>query len=587
MGDLKFQLQHYAAELWRRKWSVLLVSMLVGLLGCYMAATRPDVFTSRAAVEVDDSSLLDVFLPKGVPRQNTQAAIDSVRRAIYARPNLEEIIRQTGLHLTLNDQRGWEAMVANLEETLELKRQGPNFYVIEYTHNDPVVARNVTQAALDLFLEKGLTGVSGTKGPEYEATQRLLKSQYATSSDKLAKVEAELATYERQYGDELSGSASIGNEMRGLEAKLATAQSDRLLFQQQLANIQSRISGTQSEIIVRYEPQPGAAPTVPPSIQKVPVPSLPSAERQRANGFEDQVAQLQLELQNMLERLTPQHPDVSTLQRRMQQAEADLARLRGVADAADAQLQQRIQQAVSQNAEADRAYEAWRLQQGVRPPDKPIYGPNPVLADLRAQADGHRSRITVLDRQISVARQEIANLRKTSARQPEILQAYNKLKSDEGKYSGEVEALEQKLSLLQMSSNPDTVSRVDFRVVEPPQVPVTPAGPNRLLLFMAAFLLAGGSGIGLAFLRLQLADNMPTLTHLKQSFDMPILGGVSMIESKSQVARNAAGNLVFLASVAALITIFGYVTYRYHFELWRPDIASLASTTSGSLSARN
>jgi hypothetical protein len=83
-----------------------------------------------------------------------------------------------------------------------------------------------------------------------------------------------------------------------------------------------------------------------------------------------------------------------------------------------------------------------------------------------------------------------------------------------------------------------------------------------------------------------MADNIPTIRHLKQSFDLPILGGVSMMESKADNARKAAGNLVFLASVAALITVFGYVTYRYHFELWRPDFAGLIAKVGAAPTTR-
>jgi len=104
---------------------------------------------------------------------------------------------------------------------------------------------------------------------------------------------------------------------------------------------------------------------------------------------------------------------------------------------------------------------------------------------------------------------------------------------------------------------------------------VTPAGPNRLLLFLGAFMLAGGSGMGLAFMRVQLSDNIPTIKHLKNSFDLPILGGVSMMEPKGAQAKKAAGNIIFLILVAAAIALFGYITYRFHFELWRPEFGNI------------
>ena len=200
-------------------------------------------------------------------------------------------------------------------------------------------------------------------------------------------------------------------------------------------------------------------------------------------------------------------------------------------------------------------------------PPRPVYGPNPAVAELRAQADDRRSRINVLERQIDAMNQEIRRVRDVMTRQPEIVQQFSRLTSAESKLLSEIGALENQLDVIQ----PSIIQAVRMKVVEPPIVPVTPAGPNRLLLFLGAFLLAGGSGIGLAFMRVQMADNLPTIRHLKQNFDLPILGGVSSIETSADNARKAAGNLVYLASVAALIAIFGYITYRYHFELWRPD----------------
>jgi len=205
MGDLKFQIQHYATELWRRKWSILLVGLLVGLLGTYVAATRPDVFTSRAAVEVDENALLNAVLPRGAPRTNTSAAIDSVRRGIYARPNLEQIVYDTDLNLTLNDRRGMEALVLNLEEKLELKRQGTNYYVIEYTHNDPVVARDVTQAALDIFLEKSIQDTGSGQGTDKEEARSFLQTKLDDSNERLAEVQAKIAAYQRDNGDAIRG----------------------------------------------------------------------------------------------------------------------------------------------------------------------------------------------------------------------------------------------------------------------------------------------------------------------------------------------------------------------------------------------
>lgn len=577
MGELKFQIQHYAAELWRRKWSILLVGLLVGLLGTYVAATRPDVFTSRAAVEVDENALLNAVLPVGAPRTNTEAQIDSVRRGIYARPNLEQIVYDTDLNLTLNDRRGMEAMVENLEEKLELKRQGTNYYVIEYTHNDPVVARDVTQAALDIFLERSIEDTSSGQGSDKEEARTFLQTKLDQATKKLDDVQSEIATYQRENGDAISGSTAVQNQLRGLEAQLSSLSSNKQLFQGELSNLQARLSSTPPEIITRYEQQPQQVrqQTPPPIRPNVVVPQNASTPEQgRADAFQRQLGQLQSELSTLLERLTPQHPDVQTMQNRLNAAQSDFAQLQAAAQAANARQQNEIARANQILTDYENQLRAWQIQNSQpiqQLPPRPIYGPNPAVAEIRSQAADRRSRINVLENQISALNADVVRVRGVMARQPEIVQQFAKLTTAERKLLGEISALDNQLDVIQ----PSIIQSVRMKVVEPPIVPVTPAGPNRLLLFMGAFLLAGGSGLGLAFMRVQLADNIPTIKHLKNSFDLPILGGVSMMESKADSAKKAAGNLVFLASVAALIAIFGYVTYRFHFELWRPDFTGL------------
>ncbi len=574
MGDLKFQIEHYASEMWRRKWSILLVGLLVGLLGTFFAATRPDSFTSRAAIEVDENALLNAVLPRGTPRTNTSAAIDSVRRGIYARPNLEQIVYDTDLHLTLPDRRGMEALVDNLEKKLELKRESTNYYTIEYTHNDPIVARDVTQAALDIFLEKS-TNATGPRGDKEEAGN-FLQVKLDTANAALSEVEAEIADYQRTHGDAIRGTSDVQNELRGLTAQITDMGSDRDLLRGELSNLQARLASTPPEIITRYEQQPQQVRTqLPPPIRpNVIVPRGPTPEQGQADAFQNQLGALQGELNTLLERLTPQHPDVQTMQNRMNAAQSQYAQLQAAAQAANARLQGQIASANQQLTNYENEMRAWQIQNSqpiAQLPPRPIYGPNPAIAEIRAQAADRRSRINVVENQIARVNEDMRRVRTIMAKQPEIVQQFSKLETKETKLLSEVASLENQLSVIQ----PSLITPVRMTVIEAPLAPVTPAGPNRLLLFLGAFMLAGGSGMGLAFMRVQLSDNIPTIKHLKNSFDLPILGGVSMMEPKGAQAKKAAGNIIFLILVAAAIALFGYITYRFHFELWRPEFGNI------------
>ena len=585
MNDLKFQLQHYVNELWKRRWSILIVTWLVGLLGAVMAARAPDIYTSKATVFVDSNSLMRSILGRDLPVQNPDAPIDNVRKSMYARPNIEEVIRRTDLDLTLNDQRDWEALVASLSEEMQLTRQGRDFYQIEYSNGNPERARDVVQALLDLFVEEGINR-SGGAGKDNQATRQYIEDQLGTAQGRLDEIKSEIAAYERDYRDELAGSTSVSSEKRGLEGELARLESDRLLYQQELSALRSRLASSPPQIIERYVTPPAAQRNfIPAPIRPTPepVPQISTtAEEQQYQSFLAQVSALEAQVAELLRRYTAQHPDVISAQGRVDAARAELAGYRAAAQQASGSAQAGVQAVMQRNAAREaqyqRDYQQWQIRSNAPLPvsePQPVYAPNPALADLRAQIDQRESRLTVTNARLGEVRRNIAGLQTTLSRQPEILQVYDRLSSEEAKLKTEVARLEEKMEKLLTLDDPKRLNLVEFRVIEPPQVAVTPAGPNRLLLFGAAAVLAMGAGMGLALLRVQLSDNMPTVTHLKRAFDLPVLGGVSLMERSGQTAQAAAGILVFLAGAAAFLTFFAFITYRYHFELWRPALPEL------------
>ncbi len=589
MGELKFQLQHYLSELWKRRWSILFVTWAVGIAGALFAATAKDVYTSKATVFVDTSSLMQKIVGRELQITDPGIQIENVRKSMYARPNIEEVIRRTDLDLTINDQRGMESLIENLSTEMSLKRQGRDFYNIEYSSSDPRRARDVVQALLDLFLEEGLVR-SGVDSNESESIRRYVEGQLRDSTEKLKTVETQLAAHERQYRDELAGAPSLAAEKRGIEAQISQLENDRLLYQQELASLRSRLASTPPQVLERVvqPPQQQRPYIAPPITQRVPIPQGPTPEEQRYQAFAAQASSVQGEVQQLLQRLTPQHPDVAAAQARASNVQAELNQLQAMAQQANANLQNRIAQANAQNARVDAEYR--RYQEEINRPlpqvqPREIYGPNPAIADLRAQIDQSQGRLTVTERQIGKLRGNIPELQATLARQPEILQVYQRMQTEREKYNAEVERLNAKMETLITIGDPNRQNFVEFRVIEPPKMAVTPAGPNRLVLFMGAGLMALGAGVGTAFMRIQMSENMPTISHLKNSFDLPVLGGISMIGTAGQKTRTVMGNLAYLAVVAALVTIFAWVTYRYHFELWRPNVSGLIEATGKTFSA--
>jgi capsular polysaccharide biosynthesis protein len=108
----------------------------------------------------------------------------------------------------------------------------------------------------------------------------------------------------------------------------------------------------------------------------------------------------------------------------------------------------------------------------------------------------------------------------------------------------------------------NTTDMVKFRVVDPPTVPLTPAGPNRLRLASLVFVGALIAGIAVALLMSQLRPTYLSQHGLRESTGLPILGSVSMNWTDHERAKRKRSFYAFGASLAVLITLYAGVMAR-------------------------
>ncbi|MFT6073009.1 MAG: hypothetical protein ACJAXL_001560, partial [Alphaproteobacteria bacterium] len=97
---------------------------------------------------------------------------------------------------------------------------------------------------------------------------------------------------------------------------------------------------------------------------------------------------------------------------------------------------------------------------------------------------------------------------------------------------------------------------ISYEVIEEVQMPVIPEKPNRLLLFVGAFLGALIAAISYILVKFQLEQRMSTIGHVREAFDLPILGSVTYM-NKLTDKNNIFDTAIWFMGLISLIALYG------------------------------
>jgi hypothetical protein len=109
----------------------------------------------------------------------------------------------------------------------------------------------------------------------------------------------------------------------------------------------------------------------------------------------------------------------------------------------------------------------------------------------------------------------------------------------------------------QIAEAADTqADRIQFRIVDPPQVPLNPTSPNRPLLFSAVLAAGAGAGLAMILLLMQLDRSFDSVSKLKV-LALPVLGSISVVTRLDTRRRHIAQLAVTGASMLLLFMVYG------------------------------
>jgi polysaccharide chain length determinant protein (PEP-CTERM system associated) len=101
-----------------------------------------------------------------------------------------------------------------------------------------------------------------------------------------------------------------------------------------------------------------------------------------------------------------------------------------------------------------------------------------------------------------------------------------------------------------------SIDDVQFKIIDPPRVPLLPVGPKRLILLTAVLGLGAGGGLGSVLLLIQIRPTFDTWQDLREATTLPVFGSVSLIHTSFRGAKNQIQNASFWSVLGLWIISF-------------------------------
>lgn len=510
MHELAAQLLSHLKAVWRYRWYAVIFAWVGAAGGWVFVHQMPNRYEASARVYVDTQSVLRPLLSGLAVQPNVDQIVTMMSRTLISRPNLEKVIRMADMDIKLKSPDDREAMIAQLTKGLTINSAGrENLYTISYKDKNPQESKRVVQSLLTIFVEGSL----GDKRKDSDSARRFIDEQLKAYSDKLVAAETAVTEFKRKHVGLMPG--------EGKDYYSQLVQAKDILNQ---ANLEFKEAENARDAIKKQ--LIGGEDEAPPSLLKEPGAQQGPLEAPNPE-IDSRILGLQQKLDSLRLNYTEQHPDIVAILRTI------------------AQLKEQ------KKAEARPATKSTPIARQTQNPL--LQQMSLAIAEAEARMASMRARVTEYEKRYEQLKSAVNAI-------PQIEAEYKQLTRDYETTQGNYEKLLSRRESAQISGEMEAnASVMDFRVIDPPQVPSAPNAPNRPLLMSVVLLVAIGGGIGFAFLISQLKPTIHDERGLREISGLPVFGAVIMAWTDAQRKKWKRGLIGFGLSLLSLLSAYAAI----------------------------
>ncbi len=502
MDEIVRQLMSQLRGAWQRRWIGLLAAWMVGVVGVVWVLRMPDKFEAKARIYVDTQSVLKPLMSGLAVQPNVDQQIAILSRTLISRPNVEKLIRMADLDLKLKSKEDKDALIDELVRTLEIQSTGrDNLYTLAFRDPEPEKAMRVVQSLTSIFVESSM----GDKRNDSNSARRFIEDQIKIYETKLLEAENRVKEFKLKNmaltgegKDYFARMGEVNVQLNQARLDLREAENSRDAFKRQLAG-----------------EDPVLLPDSPESASTISVPEI-----------DGRIDAMKRNLDNLLQRYTEQHPDVTGTKRVIEELE-----------------QQKRKEIAARKKAGPQAISA---------------SSNPVYQQMRVSLGEAEANIASLRARVAEYETRQRVLSEAAKRLPQMDAEYAQLNRDYEINKKNYEGLVSRRESATMSGEMEAASGVaDFRLIDPPRVSPKPVAPNRYLLLPMVLLGSLLAGVAASFVYSQIRPVVADARSLRELTGLPILGTVSLVVNDEIKRRDRRDTVRFAGGLIGLLGSFG------------------------------
>jgi protein tyrosine kinase modulator len=508
----------------RRRWQFLIPFVCGWALVWGASWLIPSTYRSGTLILVEQPSVPEKYVESNIDN-DIQRQLDSITQQILSRTRLLRIVDSLGLYAKERKHKSPDDLVEMMRKDIEIELTHSDdkklsAFNIYYANRDPKMAQAATAELANLFITENLE----QRQKRSENTTNFLEDQLDQARAKLAAQEAKLRVFKDQHLGELPTQTQsnlqiltgLQNQVQGNQDSLNRAKQQNTYLESLINQYRAMNSGSSLG-----EPT-GAAGLA---------------------AIDKELDVLKAQLADLSSHYTDKHPDV-------RKTKEQIARTEKMRDRIVAEMNNPVVNA------------------SPAPPPAASRDPKtaPVL-EMESQLKANQLEIANRETEIKEEQSKINQYQARLNMAPVMEQQYADITRDYDQSKADYESLLAKKNQSEMSTDLEKTQQGEhFRMLDPPNLPVRPYKPNRLMLCAAG--LAAGLFLGgvLAFAQEKLSGKIYSEREIKKLVPFDVIAEIPPIETLAEESSNRRAAWLAAAAamvIAGFILIGSAVTYLY------------------------